>query len=455
MTYPLPPAFVDSLSNILPADERQALLAAFDTPAPTSIRFNPYKISQRPEGNPVPWSRYGFYLDERPLFTVDPLFHGGAYYVQEASSMFLERIFRAAFPEEGQSLKILDLCAAPGGKTTHLAALAGLESTVVANEVIRPRAKILSENVQKWGLGNVVVTSNDPSHFSSLTQYFDLIVVDAPCSGEGMFRKTPEARAEWTPANVQLCAARQQRILTDAWGALRKGGVLIYSTCTFNRTENEENVAWLAGEHNCEAVHVDTADLPGVVRGEAGGIETFRFFPHRITGEGFFAAVFRKGGNPHKEQNHRFRKAALSDLPKAARMEVASWCDQPEYMRFGALADGRVFGYYGDTIHDVNLLADRLSLLHSGIEMGQLMNGKLKPEASLALFHGVSRERAPEADLELVDALRYLRKDEVAADRFAEGINLVTFQGLPLGWIKRIGHRSNNLFPKEWRIMNH
>jgi NOL1/NOP2/fmu family ribosome biogenesis protein len=254
---------------------------------------------------------------------------------------------------------------------------------------------------------------------------------------------------------VQLCAVRQRRILAAAWGALRKGGILVYSTCTFNRTENEDNVVWLAGEHNCEVVHVDTADLPGMVCGEAGGIETFRFFPHRITGEGFFAAVFRKGGNPHKEQNHRFRKAALGDLSKAARTEVASWCAQSEYMRFGSLADGRIFAYYGDAIHEVNLLADRFSLLYSGVETGQLINGKLKPEASLALFHGISRERVPEADLDLVDALRYLRRNEVAAGRFVEGVNLVTFQGLPLGWIKRIGRRSNNLFPKEWRIMNY
>lgn len=449
----LPAAFRAALAENLGEQESAALIASLDTPSPVSIRFNPYKIGEKPEGEQVGWSKYGFYLDQRPVFTADPLFHGGAYYVQEASSMFLEQIYRQVFDED-ERLRILDLCAAPGGKTTHLSSLAGLESLVVANEVIRSRAKILSENVQKWGLGNVAVTCNDPQHFGSLRSFFDLIVVDAPCSGEGMFRKTPDARNEWTESNVKLCAARQQRILADVWDSLKPGGVLIYSTCTFNPQEDEDNVRWLTQEYDCEPVHVDTDPTWGIVRDEVNGVEVFHFYPHRVKGEGFFAAVLRKGGHPHKAQRLKARKPVLTDLPKAALQEVGRWCNQPEYMRFALLNNERIFGYYADHCDLVNFLAEQLTVIYSGVEIGQMMGPKLKPEHSLALFHDVSHETVNQADLELFDALKYLRKDEVSPEFFVEGMNLVCYAGLPIGWIKRIGNRCNNLYPKEWRILN-
>ena len=450
----IPAAFIESVTTRLGSDATKKLLEALDMPPSVSIRFNPYKISEKPEGEPVPWSRYGFYLPERPVFTADPLFHGGAYYVQEASSMFLEAIFTQLFPEPGR-MKILDLCAAPGGKTTHLSALSGLEALVVSNEVIRSRAKILSENVQKWGLGNTVVTSNDPERFGEqLRGFFDLVVVDAPCSGEGMFRKSPDARNEWTPNNVNLCASRQQRILADVWDSLKEDGTLIYSTCTFNALEDEENVRWLLEEFNCEPVHIETDPAWGIVRGEVEGIETFHFYPHLVRGEGFFAAVLRKTGKVKKETHLKVRKPVLSDLTKNEFQIIQPWINQSALMHFAKLNGERVFGYYAHHREIVNALAEVLAVIYSGVEVGQIMGKKLKPEHSLAVFHDVSREVMPRVDLDLENALRYLRKEDIDPKLFEEGINLVAFAGLPIGWIKRIGHRVNNLYPKEWRILN-
>ena len=454
MKTTLPAAFVEHITARLGKAEAAQLFAALDTPAPVSIRFNPYKVSEKPEGTGVPWSRYGFYLDERPVFTADPLLHGGAYYVQEPSSMFLETVFTQLFPEPGR-MRILDLCAAPGGKTTHLAALAGLEALVVANEVIHPRAKILAENVQKWGLGNTVVTSNDPERFgTALRGFFDLAVIDAPCSGEGMFRKTPEARGEWTPDSVRLCAARQQRIVADVWDSLKDGGVLIYSTCTFNEQENEANVRWMTEQFGCEPVHIDADSSWGVVRGEAAGIETFRFYPHRTQGEGFFLAVLRKAEKVKKETRLNVRKPVLADLTRNEFEVIHPWIGQSDLMHFAKLNGERVFGYYARHREMVNALAEVLAVIYSGIEVGQIFHKKLKPEHALAVFHDVSRRAAPLAELDRENTLRYLRREEVDPGLFAEGLNLVTFDGLPIGWVKRIGRRANNLYPVEWRIVH-
>ena len=451
---PLPEKFLARVMEEMDGGESAALVSSLDTESPVSVRFNPYKISEKPGGAQVAWSKYGYYLAERPIFTADPLFHSGAYYVQEASSMFLEQVFMQAVENGEDSLRILDLCAAPGGKTTHMASLAGLESLVVANEVIRPRANILAENVKKWGLGNVVVTNNDPKHFSALRKFFDVVVVDAPCSGEGMFRKSTDSRSEWTPANASLCAARQRRILADVWDSLREGGVLIYSTCTFNREENEENIRWLSENYDCEPIHINTPEDWWVVRDEVNGIETFRFYPHKIKGEGFFVSVLRKGGVIGRKDSPKPKKRKVADLPKNLLPEAASWFAQPEFMRFGVVGDDRVFGYYAGVYNDVNVLAEMFNVVYSGVEAGRLIGRGIKPEHTLALFHDVARDKVSEAELPLSEALKFLHKGNLSPDPFAEGLNMVTFGGLPLGWIKRIGNRCNNMYPKEWRILS-
>ncbi|MBR4788426.1 MAG: RsmB/NOP family class I SAM-dependent RNA methyltransferase, partial [Bacteroidales bacterium] len=217
----------------------------------TAIRLNPFKGMAGPEGTPVPWSRYGRILSERPNFTLDPLFHAGCYYVQDSSAMYVGHVF--GMHAEGESLRVLDLCAAPGGKTTDLATIlrerCGDGFTLVANEVIKSRASVLRDNVGIWGDPNVVVTSVDPAVIGrELKGWFDVIVADVPCSGEGMFRKDPRAEKEWSPAVVDLCAARQKRILADVWPALRQGGLLVYSTCTYEEKENDDNLEWAAAE---------------------------------------------------------------------------------------------------------------------------------------------------------------------------------------------------------------
>ncbi len=418
----------------------EGLAAALDGESPTSVRFNPYKVASKPEDlRQVPWCKYGYYLDRRPQFALDPQWHGGAYYVQEASSMFVGQLV-----DDWEGLRVLDLCAAPGGKTTLLSTLVGLDGLVVANETVRTRAHTLTDNVARWGLGNVVVTNNDPSHFEALSGFFDVILVDAPCSGEGMFRRNRSVREEWSEAAVELCARRQRRILSNIWSTLRPGGYLIYSTCTFNRAENEDNIEWLAEKYGASIVEVPAPE--GVEFSGAG----YLFWPHLIEGEGFFAAAVRRPDDKVRSQRPKPRHKPLVDVPRGAAAELRRWVAQPEYMNFAQAGDS-FYGFYDRRFGDVHTLAGALSVVYSGVQMGQIFKGTLRPDHSLALFHGLS---ATPVDLPLDEALNYLRKSDVDPSLLAEGMNAVAFEGLPIGWAKRIGERVNNLYPKELRILN-
>jgi 16S rRNA C967 or C1407 C5-methylase (RsmB/RsmF family)/NOL1/NOP2/fmu family ribosome biogenesis protein len=442
--------FIDLLTQAL-GSEAVPLLEALDGEPPVSVRWNPYKtscapgaVSGIPAAEPVPWSKYGRYVAERPSFTLDPWFHAGKYYVQEASSMFVEHIFRSV-AEEG--VRILDLCAAPGGKSTLYSTLAGPGGLVVANEVIRGRAGVLADNIRKWGLGNAVVTNNDPAHFAPLREWFDIVAVDAPCSGEGMFRKSPESRTEWSAANVRLCAARQRRILADAWATLRPGGTLLYSTCTFNRLENEENIAWLAENFDCADAGIEVPSGWNILQTEASGLRCFRFLPGRVEGEGFFACALSKGGQKGRPANPKPRKQLFADLPKSSLSELRRWVGQPEFMRFAAIGDN-IYGYYADTYQDARTVSESLNAIHSGICMGQMFGGKLKPDHSLAMFHDLASTAAPIAELSLHDAIRFLRKETITdLSPLAEGLNMITHLEATLGWAKRVGPRINNLYP--------
>ena len=256
---------------------------ALETKPPTSVRVND-KIAYQPSSENVAWCKSGYYLDERPLFTADPLFHAGVYYVQEASSMFLEQAVKQYFP---MADTVLDLCAAPGGKSTLLSQTLAESSLLVSNEIIRSRAYILAENLIKWGNPNVVVTNNEPKDFAILGGFFDAIVIDAPCSGEGMFRKDAGAVEEWSEYNVTLCAARQTEIVSSVWDALKTDGILVYSTCTFNREENEENVQWICNELGAEVLSIDLQGNSDITKSDFG----YRFYPHKTKGEGFFISV--------------------------------------------------------------------------------------------------------------------------------------------------------------------
>ena len=281
-----PAQFVNDLRERLGTVLSDKILSALEEEPPVSVRVNPFKMPVEElrrhfgalAGDPVEWAPgEGFYLNGRPSSTLDPLFHAGAYYVQEASSMYVGVLFDQALVAcGGGEVRVLDLCAAPGGKTTQLLSHMDDTSILVANEVVPSRATVLAENVARWGRSNVAVTSSDPSAFSAIRGFFDIAVVDAPCSGEGMFRKDSRAVAEWSPDTVRLCAARQRRILADMWPSLASGGFLIYSTCTFNPLENEDNVTWI-----CEEL--------------GGGLMGMRhFYPGIDKGEGFFASLIRK-----------------------------------------------------------------------------------------------------------------------------------------------------------------
>ncbi len=455
MSIAIPAPFAESIRHDFGESFADDLLASLDGESPTSIRVNPYKMTTPPEGiEPIGWSRYGFYLAERPQFTFDSAFHAGAYYVQEASSQFVGHILSSV---EMEGLRVLDTCAAPGGKTTLYSTLVGHEGLVVAAELNRGRASVLADNARKWGMGNIVVVNSDAKQLSQFESYYDVVAVDAPCSGEGMFRKMEVAREEWSEANVAQCVERQQEILQSAWRALKPGGVLLYSTCTFNKRENEgvleEFEAWTDGEvANFE--DVECSDEWGIVRGEEGSFQTFRFFPSKARGEGFFVAVARKsydaGGRVRLPKG---RKTIFSPLSRIDLAECARWVEQPERMSFYMVAD-TIYGYYMAQVDAVKRLAESLNVIYSGVAIGQIFKGKMSPDGALALFAGVNRDAVAVAELDDEQIITYLRRGEVAAENFEEGLNLVTdMSGYAVGYVKRIGQRVNNRYLSSLRIL--
>ena len=448
----LPEKFVERVCREMGADEGEALCHALNGETPTSIRLNPRKPFAQLEGRSVPWNKYGRYLDVRPSFTLDCGFNAGTYYVQEAGSQFVGHIL------EGMDLegaRLLDMCAAPGGKTTLYSTLVGESGLVVANEIVRNRAAVLADNVRKWGVGNVVVTNNEPRHIAAFEEWFDVVAVDAPCSGEGMFRKDEQARSEWSEGNVRMCAARQAEILDEAWQSLAGGGLLIYSTCTFNSDENEGTIRAFAERVGDEIEAAESIECPeewGVVCGREGVWQTFRFYPHRTESEGFFAAVARKVPTGARRVTPKPRRKIMNDLGGKAREELSRWVENPKAMRFAEVAD-TCYGYYAEVYDDVKHLAESLSVIYSGVAMGRIFGSALKPDAALAFFVGLRKDAVARATLERDEALQYLRKQEVPAERFNEGMNLVECEGCALGFVKRIGNRCNNLFPNSLRIL--
>ncbi len=450
----LPQQFMQRVERDLGAEQAQALFDALSLSSPTSIRLNPYKASKPSGGKSIGWSKYGFYLDQRPSFTLDSDFHAGAYYVQEASSQFVGHILSH---RDVEGARVLDMCAAPGGKSTLYSTLVGLEGLVVANEINRSRAQVLADNARKWGLGNIVVCNNRPEHLAQFESWFDVVAVDAPCSGEGMFRKMDGAIEQWSEDNVALCAARQSEILDNAWLSLKAGGVLLYSTCTYNTIENEGVLERFTQEYGDAVAEYDRVECDpqwGVVQGRVGAFQTFRFFPHLTQGEGLFVAVAVKsydaGG---KIRQPRSRKKIFSPLDRNALKELSRWVKQPELMSFAMVADVAIYGYYRAQAEAVKSLAESLTTIYSGVAMGQLFKGQLKPDAALALFHDLSLDVVNVVELDNSDILSYLRKQDVAAELFDEGINVVAANGYTIGFAKRIGRRVNNLYPNSLRIL--
>lgn len=448
MPYFFPEAFAERMKMLL-GEAFSAFTSSYSEDSPVSVRLHPLKWKGGLPGDRVPWCSQGYYLGQRPLFTADPWLHGGAYYVQEPSSMFLEQLCRVVWPEK--PALVLDLCGAPGGKTTHLMSLLQPGDLLVANEVIRSRARILQENVTKWGIPGVVVTSGDPAAFASLGEIFDLIVVDAPCSGEGLFRKEPRAAEEWSPDHTRLCASRQKRILSEAWKCLRPGGAMVYSTCTFNPDENEENLEWLAQTAGASFLEVVPDPDWGIETSVHGKVTGYRFYPHRLRGEGFFAAVVRKEGYGTAPLTS---KGSPRNWSPATRREITTlepWILPGLAGEF--LSDGEITTLFpGEGRPLLALLEKRMPLLQVGIPMASATGAHFIPHPALALSTALHMERFPVAPLSPEEAIRFLRKDPLLLPGREKGWILATFRNLPLGWLKNLGNRTNNYFPQEYRI---
>ena len=392
----LPLAFTENTRRLMGDERFERYLKSFEEPAPVSIRLNPQKAADLTvvNGEAVPWCRGGYYLPQRPNFTFDPLLHAGCYYVQEASSMFLDEVVRQLADSQkpkakSQKLTALDLCAAPGGKSTLLRAALPEDCVLYSNEPIRKRADILAENVQKWGYKNHIVTNLYPRDYRKSKMLFDLILCDVPCSGEGMFRKDPATIGEWSPQQVEKCAALQRDIVSDAWQCLADGGILIYSTCTFNIKENEENIRWILDNFDASVVRIDVKPEWNITGSLLDGFHEpiYRFIPGITRGEGLSLCVLRKGMRNEKLE---MRNDRTKSIP---------------------------------------------SFFHSHSSF-------LIPHSSFST-----------ADLSYPQALAYLRGEalQLPADT-PRGVVDVTFMGKTLGQVKNIGTRANNLYPKPWRI---
>ena len=388
----LPADFITQMERMMAPELWHVLREGLAQEPSVSIRINPSKIDLKEwevvlSDGVVPWCEYGFYLTHRPPFTFDPLLHAGAYYVQESSSMFLHQVLRQYVTKP---VVMLDLCAAPGGKSTLARSVLPEGSRLVSNEPIRGRAQVLEENVTKWGYPDHIVTNRYPKDFRKSKQQFDVILTDVPCSGEGMFRKDEGAIAEWSLQKVEQCQRLQREIVSDAWECLAPGGLLIYSTCTFNTLENEENIKWILENFDAEVLPVHTEaewNIQGSILPDFIA-PIYRFIPGLTRGEGLFMAVMRKGGKASPNPS-------LFTLPP---------------------------------------IPDRWS-----------------PTRSLSLFTLHSSLFTQEIDYPT--ALRYLRREAIVLPPDAPlGIVTVSYQGIPLGQCKNIGSRANNLYPKEWRI---
>ena len=451
----LPVAFTERMRKQLGAEEAERLFEALDSVSPVAVRLNPAKCGDEgvwSNGEAIAWSKNGRKLKERPSFTLDTAFHAGAYYVQEAASQFIDYIVSQ---EDLQGKRVLDMCSAPGGKTTIYSTAVGEDGLVVANEYVRSRANILADNVRKWGMGNVLVTNNAPEHIAQFEGWFDLVAVDAPCSGEGMFRKEEVAREDWSEEAVKMCAARQLSIVREAWQSLKDGGLFIYSTCTFNEDEDEGLLrAFIeeVGEVFELSQRVEIEETWGVVRGEVGDFQTFRFFPHKTDSEGLFVAVARKA-EPTTQRTPKARKRVMQEVDKNSRKELMRYLQQPDNYTFAMVAD-TIYAYRTEQFKAVQALSEGLTAICSGVAMGQIFKGKLKPDWALSQYVGFERKSVAVEEVDESRALDYLRKKDIAVGNMAEGINLITHKGRALGFAKRVGVRCNNLYPNSLKIMN-
>lgn len=455
----LPDEFTSRMKDMLGESEYDHFDKAITSTSPTSIRVNPLKPSMDiPYGQIVPWCKTGRYLEQRPSFTFDPLFHAGSYYVQEASSMFVNHIISTLISEPSI---VLDLCAAPGGKSTLAISALPQGSVLIANEIVRQRANILAENITKWGNPNTIVTNNCASDFQPLGPIFDLIICDAPCSGEGMFRKDPQSIDEWSTANVAMCQERQREILSDIWQCLKPGGLLIYSTCTYNTLENEENAVWAAEQLGAELISIDIPSEWNISDNKLSNsnFNVYRFFPHKTRGEGFFACIMRKNSDAEipptrTSKNKEHKKGADNRKGKELPMpkDIKQWLSHPEQYTFKSTTTSHT-AFPTQHIHLLEQALAHLKVIHYGITIANIKGKTIIPAHSLAMSASLNAEMFPSTELTEQQAIAYLRTEPITlSSSTPTGYVLLKYKGLPLGFAKNIGNRANNLYPSEWRI---
>ena len=448
------PAFRKYLAQVVGEGNLSAVLDALSGEPSVSVRINPAKAGSPSEifGNlvsgSVEWNRHAAFLSERPAFTLDPLIHAGAYYVQDSSAMFPGKAFRDVLDKVLESgiisPKVLDLCAAPGGKTTDISA--SLRESckggylLISNEIMKQRAAVLADNAAVWGDPSVVVTSVDPKAFGTLPGFFDIIVADVPCSGEGMFRKDDEAVSQWSEENVALCQARQRRIVADVWPSLAEGGFLVYSTCTFNNLENDDNVKWICSEFGAEIIGIDSC---GLLRTECG----VSLVPGFVRGEGQYCAVLRKTSPSagtaacSGRQQDRWQK-----LPEAHASIIRPLLDEEMAM---IVKDGRIVAV-PEYVRCVLSMLEPLRPLARGLAVGMFKGKDFIPDADLAL--SLRRGAFNEFEVNRETALSFLHRDPVRLPDAERGMLLLVYRGLPIGFVKNLGNRCNSLHPLHRRI---
>lgn len=435
------PRFIESIANI------PHLLEALTSTEPvSSIRLNPSKLREGDGGGDVvPWCEFGRYLPERPKFTLDPTMHQGCYYVQDASSMFISQAIREICRLRGgcQPLKYLDACAAPGGKTTAAIDALPNGSLIVANEFDPRRAQILNENVAKWGYPNTLITRGDTSQYRKLKGEFDIVAVDVPCSGEGMMRKDAVAVEQWTLELVAQCAERQREILENVIPSLRPGGYLIYSTCTFNRTENEDIIDWLTENYPLEIVGLDIDPTWGIVATPQG----YHFYPSHLKGEGLFISVLRS-----KEDADGDVLKKVNEAKGDKKHPLQSWIVNSQAFVIEEM-DGQVIALPRAYYSAILRYRKALNIVSQGITLATVKGRDYIPTQQLALSTVLNISEFNTVEVGLDTALSYLRREaqSLPADT-PRGIVLLIYQGRPLGWVKNLGNRANNLYPDAWRI---
>lgn len=437
----LPGHFIEMLGHYPLFDGLPDVL--MNTAPDVSVRVNPGKdVSVDAEMLRVPWCADGFYLPQRLPFTFDPALHQGLYYVQDASSMAISHIAKT-LSADGRPLRWLDICAAPGGKTTAAISALPEGSVVIANEYDPRRAAALAENLERWGYGRTAVTVGDTKAYRRLEGFFDVVAVDAPCSGEGMMRKEPQAVHQWTPALVQQCAALQQQIADNAWQALRPGGYMIYSTCTFNVQENERNVARMIERYDARSIDPGLSAFPGVAGAVEGTACCARFIPGRVRGEGLFVAVLQKPGDAAVQPCRRsFAKTSVAP---------AKW-----------LSDNYIYAEISGSLHAVPedaaavlaTVAKHTKCISLGIEAGVIKGRDILPSYALAHAVDLNADAFHQAEVDYHTAIAYLRGEPVVLPDSPRGIILLTFRGRPLAFAKNIGNRANNLVPASRRIIS-